>query len=63
MKITFKINALGIGAFLVLSGLFYWLCPLPANAALRAIVCIGAVLLFGIMCFVVVSHKAPSIRK
>ncbi len=63
MKITFKINTFGVLTFLVLSGLFYWLCPLPQNVALRALVCLGAVLLFGGMCFVVVAQQAPSIRK
>ena len=63
MKITFKINAFGIFTFAVLCGLFYWLCPLPSNGVLRALVCIGAGILFGGMCFVVVTHRAPSIRK
>ena len=63
MKISFKVNALGIFTFVVLSGLFYWLCPLPSNGVWRALVCVGAVLVFAGMCFVVVAQQAPSIRK
>ncbi|MBO5911726.1 MAG: hypothetical protein J6Q05_06100 [Elusimicrobiaceae bacterium] len=57
MKLEFKFSLVNFIAFAALGGLFYWLCPLPANPVARTVVC-GAVglVLFG-MCFVVVSHR------
>lgn len=57
MKLEFKFSLVNFIGFLILGGLFYWLCPLPANPLWRAIACAGAgLVLFG-MCFIVVSHK------
>lgn len=40
-----------------MGGLFYWLCPLPANPLGRVLVCgLVGLILFG-MCFVVVSRQ------
>ncbi len=58
MKLEFKFSLANFVAFLVLGGLFYWLCPLPASPLWRGVVCVGVgFLLFG-MCFIVVSHKS-----
>ncbi len=58
MKLEFKFSLANFVAFFILGGLFYWLCPLPANGLWRAVVCAGVgILLFG-MCFVVVSHRS-----
>ncbi len=57
MKLEFKFSLVNFIGFLILGGLFYWLCPLPTNPLWRAIVCASAgLVLFG-MCFIVVSHK------
>lgn len=57
MKLEFKFSWVNFLAFALMGGLFYWLCPLPANPVWRGVVC-GAVglILFG-MCFIVVSHR------
>lgn len=58
MNLQFKFSATGIIAFLVMYGLFYWLCPLPSSALWRGIVCaVVALAIFG-ACFVVVTHKS-----
>ena len=58
MKLQFKFSATGIISFVVMYGLFYWLCPLPSAALWRGVVCgLVALLLFGI-CFVVVTHRS-----
>lgn len=57
MNLEFKFSITNFVAFMLLGGLFYWLCPLPVSPVWRAIVCAGVgIALFG-MCFVVVSHK------
>ena len=57
MKLEFKFSIVNFVAFMIMGGLFYWLCPLPGNPVWRAMVCVGVgVVLFG-MCFVVVSHR------
>lgn len=57
MKLEFKFSIVNFVAFVIMGGLFYWLCPLPSAPLWRAIVCGGVgVMLFG-MCFVVVSHR------
>ncbi|MBP5403670.1 MAG: hypothetical protein J6Y17_01100 [Elusimicrobiaceae bacterium] len=57
MKLEFKFSLINFIGFLILGGLFYWLCPLPANLLWRAIVCaLVGLTLFGV-CFVVVSHR------
>ena len=38
MHITFKFNTFGIVSFLVLCGLFYWMCPVPDNAFWRYLI-------------------------
>ena len=59
MKLEFKFSLVNFIAFILLGGLFYWLCPLPSAPVWRALVCgLVGVLLFG-MCFVVVSHRGP----
>ena len=57
MKLEFKFSFINFIGFIVMGGLFYWLCPLPANPFPRALVCglVGFVLF--VMCFVVVSHR------
>ena len=58
MKLEFKFSLVNIITFLVLSGLCYWLLPLPSAALWRGVVCGAvAVVLFG-LCFVVVTHKS-----
>lgn len=58
MKLEFKFSLINFIAFIVLGGLFYWLCPLPASPLWRGIVCgLVGLVLFG-MCFVVVSHRS-----
>lgn len=63
MKLEFKFSIINLVAFLLLGGLVYWLCPLPAAPVWRAVVCgvIGLVLFS--MCFVVVSHKGVFRKK
>ena len=57
MKLEFKFSLINFVGFLLMGGLFYWLCPLPAHPLGRALVCGGVgIVLFG-MCFVVVSHR------
>ena len=57
MKLEFKFNGISIVSFLILCGLFYWLCPLPAAALWRGIVCVAVSLFLFFICFVVVTHK------
>ena len=58
MKLEFKFSVANFIGFIVLGGLFYWLCPLPQAMLWRALVCAGVgLVLFG-MCFVVVTHKS-----
>lgn len=38
MHLTFKFNTFGMVSFLVLCGLFYWLCPVPDNAFWRYLI-------------------------
>lgn len=57
MKLEFKFSLVNFVAFMMMGGLFYWLCPLPSNALWRGVVCaFVGLMLFG-MCFVVVSHR------
>lgn len=57
MKLEFKFSLVNFISFAVLGGLFYWLCPLPADPVWRIVVCaLVGIVLFG-MCFVVVSHQ------
>jgi len=57
MKLEFKFSWVNFIGFMVMGGLFYWLCPLPAGPVARVCVCgLVGLLLFG-MCFVVVSHR------
>ncbi len=57
MKLEFKFSLVNFIAFAIMGGLFYWLCPLPANPVWRILVCaLVGISLFG-MCFVVVSHR------
>ena len=62
MKLQFKFSLFNIITFLILSGIFYWLVPLPSNTGWRAVICLGAVAVIFGMCFVVVTQKGP-IRK
>ncbi len=58
MKLEFKFSLANFIAFLILGGLFYWLCPLPSSPMWRGIVCaLVGIVIFG-MCFVVVSHRS-----
>ena len=58
MKLEFKFSLTNFIAFLILGGLFYWLCPLPSSPMWRGIVCaLVGIVIFG-MCFVVVSHRS-----
>ena len=58
MKLEFKFSLTNFIAFLILGGLFYWLCPLPGSAMWRGVVCaLAGLVIFG-MCFVVVSHRS-----
>lgn len=58
MKLEFKFSLINFIAFVLLGGLFYWLCPLPSLALWRWVVCVlVGVVIFG-MCFVVVSHRS-----
>ena len=58
MKLEFKFSMVNLIAFVLLGGLFYWLCPLPANPLWRGAVCaLVGLILFG-MCFVVVGHRS-----
>ncbi len=58
MKLEFKFSWINFIAFVLLGGLFYWLCPLPSSALWRGVVCaLVGLVLFG-MCFVVVSHRS-----
>ncbi len=58
MKLEFKFSLVNFIAFLILGGLFYWLCPLPTSALWRGVVCaLAGLIIFG-MCFVVVSHRS-----
>lgn len=58
MKLEFKFSVINFIAFMLLGGLFYWLCPLPGNPVARSVVCaLVGIILFG-MCFVVVSHRS-----
>jgi len=63
MKLEFKFGITGIIGFLLLSGLFYWLCPLPSSLAVKVIVLALVEIVFFGMCFVVVTHKSPIRRK
>ena len=57
MKPTFKFNALGVIAFAILCALFYWLCPVISQPALRYTV-YGVFLAVAFSaCFVVVKFK------
>ena len=57
MKLEFKFSLVNFIAFIILGGLFYWLCPLPQDPLWRGVVCaLIGIILFG-MCFVVVSHR------
>lgn len=58
MKLQFKFSATGIISFLIMYGLFYWLCPLPSATLWRGIVCGVVALVLFIVCFVVVTHKS-----
>lgn len=58
MKLQFKFSTTGIIAFLVMYGLFYFLCPLPSSALWKGVVCAGVLLLLFAACFVVVTHKS-----
>lgn len=63
MKLEFKFGITGILSFVILCGLFYWLCPLPQNVFWRALVCgVFALCAFGAS-FVVVTHKGIIRRK
>ncbi len=57
MKPTFKFNLFGIISFLVLCGLFYWLCPAISNPTVRY----GIYGVFGVgsfcACFLVIKPK------
>ena len=58
MKLEFKFSLVNFIAFILLGGLFYWLCPLPSSPLWRAVVCaLVGLVIFG-MCFVVVSHRS-----
>ena len=58
MKLEFKFSLVNFIAFLILGGLFYWLCPLPSSSLWRGVVCaLAGLVIFG-MCFVVVSHRS-----
>jgi len=58
MKLEFKFSALSVISFLIMYGLFYWLCPLPQAALYRGIVCGLVALALFVVCFVVVTHKS-----
>ena len=57
MKPTFKFNLFGIISFLVLCGLFYWLCSAISNPTVRY----GIYGVFGVgafcACFLVIKPK------
>ncbi len=57
MKLEFKFSFVNFLAFAIMGGLFYWLCPLPANPVWRVVVCALAGIILFSMCFVVVSHR------
>jgi len=63
MKLEFKFGSIGITSFFILSGLFYWLCPLPSSLVGKILLCTLAEIIFFAMSFVVVSHKSIIRRK
>ena len=57
MKLEFKFSMINLIGFVVMGGLFYWLCPLPQAPLARILVCGGVGVLLFAACFVVVSHR------
>ena len=57
MKLEFKFGVANILSFVVICGLFYWLCPFPKVMLWRILVNALVVLFAFSVSFIVVTHK------
>lgn len=57
MKPAFKFNTFGVISFLVMCGLFYWLCPAISHPVWKVVVYGGFAVCAFSACFVIVKPK------